>query len=78
MISAREQLIAEIEAFCRLHEMPVSTFGRLAFNNTALVHRMRKGRNVGIDTAEAIRLFMKAYRPPLRRRVRAGNDRAAA
>lgn len=76
MITAREKLLAEIEAFCRLHDMPVTAFGRLACNNTALVHRMRRGRNIRIDVAQTVELFMKVYRGPSRRRV--GNASAAA
>ena len=76
-MTAREQLLADIEAFLVEHDMPASTFGRLAANDTALVHRLRKGTDVRLHTADSLRLFMKAYKPP-KRRVRAGNDRAAA
>ena len=76
-MTARETLLAEIEAFLERHDLRPTTFGRLASNDTALVSRIRNGANVRLDTADALRLFMQCYKPPKPRRAR-GNDLAAA
>lgn len=76
-MTAREQLLSEIEAFLVKQDMRPTMFGRLASNDTALVSRLRAGANVRLDTADNLRAFMSSYRPVSRRPQR-GNDRAVA
>jgi len=76
-MTAREQLISEIEAFLERHQMYPTTFGRLAANDTALVSRLRNGASVRLDTADRLRKFMADYRPPKPRRATMGNAVAA-
>lgn len=76
-MTAREKLVAEIEAFLVKQDMYPTTFGRLAANDTALVSRLRAGASVRLDTAERLRDWMAAYQPP-KRQPRPGNDRRAA
>jgi hypothetical protein len=61
-LSVREsanQLLGEIEAFCRRHALAESTFGRQSVNDGKLCSRLRSGRNVTLETAEKIRDFMR-------------------
>ena len=78
MMTARDQLLAEIEAFIVAHDMPASTFGKLFSNDTAFVSRFRAGATVRLDTAERLRLFMKLYQAPKASRSRRGNASLAA
>lgn len=77
-MTAREQLLADIEAFIARHAMYPTTFGRLAANDTALVSRLRNGATVRLDTAERLRRFMSEYRPPKRPTSPRGNASVAA
>lgn len=77
-MTARDQLLAEIEAFLIAHDMPSSTFGKLFSNDTAFVSRFRAGATVRLDTADRLRLFMKLYQAPKSRRSRRGNGSSLA
>ena len=77
-MTAREQLLSEIEAFLVKQDMRPTTFGRLAMNDTALVSRLRAGANVRLDTADSLRAFMTGYAAVIRARAQRGNARAAA
>ena len=76
-MTAREKLLAEIEAFLKRADMDHTRFGTLAMNDTAFVTKMRRGRNVRIDTAERARAYIAAWKPPKKNPKRAA-DRAAA
>jgi hypothetical protein len=51
-------LIEEIESYCRRHEMAESTFGRMAVNDGKFVGRLRSGRTVTTKTLTRVRDFM--------------------
>jgi len=45
-----DQIIAQISEFCRQADMAESTFGRRAVNDGKLVHRLREGKRITIDS----------------------------
>jgi hypothetical protein len=55
--------ISEIEAFCAMHGMRESRFGRDAANDASLVADLRNGREPRRATVERIRRFMTALAP---------------
>lgn len=61
-MSERQKLKQEIDDFISEHGMKVTTFGRLALNDTAFYSGFVGGRSVGIDTIDALRVFMRSYR----------------
>jgi hypothetical protein len=54
-----DQLLSEIEAFCRRNALAESTFGRQSVNDGKLCSRLRSGKNVTLETAEKIRDFIQ-------------------
>lgn len=76
MITARQKLLADVEAFLQRHEMNYTSFGRQALNDTAFVARLRAGKDLRFDTAEKVRQFMDEY--PVRKKKAAHRDRAVA
>ena len=77
-MTAREKLLAEIDAFLERHNMRETAFGIKAVNDPALVSNMRyHGRNVRIDTAERLREFMASYKPERRPKKAAASQAAA-
>jgi hypothetical protein len=59
-----EALIADIEIYCRAHELAESTFGRMAVNDGKFVGRLRAGSNITTRTLTRVREFI-AKNPPL-------------
>ncbi len=51
-------LVADIEKYCRDHEIAETTFGRLAVNDGKFVGRLRAGRGVTTRTIERVRTFL--------------------
>lgn len=68
-MSAREKFLAEVEAFMSRHDMPPSTFGRLAMSDATFVFDLRKGQDIKMSTADRCRQFMNEYRAQRTRRV---------
>ena len=62
MSSTAESLLGEIEQFCRASRIAESTFGRQAVNDGKLCARLREGKDVTLDTAERIRIFIESHR----------------
>tara|TARA_B100001013_G_scaffold318745_1_gene227248 strand:- start:1061 stop:2497 length:1437 start_codon:yes stop_codon:yes gene_type:complete len=56
------ELLHEIEQFCRETSIAESTFGRQSVNDGKLCNRLRIGKNVTVNTAVKIRAFMDTYR----------------
>ncbi len=54
------QLLTDIEAFCRRNALAESTFGRRSVNDGKLCFRLRSGKNVTLETAAKIRDFMRS------------------
>ena len=55
-----DQIIAQISEFCRQADMAESTFGRRAVNDGKLVHRLREGKRITIDTLDRIQAYIGA------------------
>lgn len=49
-----DQLLAQISEYCRQAGMAELTFGRRAVNDGKLVHRLREGKRITVDTLERI------------------------
>ena len=77
MSTDREKLLNRIERFCLRHHMAETTFGRLVKNDTALVSRIRNGRNIGIRTVERINCWMRDYTPDAAERQKKADAVAA-
>lgn len=75
--AVRADVAREIEAFLERADMSAAQFGIDAMGDKRFVYELRKGRKIGPETIDAVRLFMAAYRVPKRKRP-AGNDRVAA
>jgi hypothetical protein len=58
-----DQLLNQISEFCRQADMAESTFGRRAVNDGKLVHRLREGKRITIDTLERIQAYISAAMP---------------
>lgn len=61
MNTAREQLLAEIEAFIARHDIRASYFGRDIAGDFSLVHRLRRGSGVRLETVDRIRRYIADY-----------------
>ena len=55
-----DQILSQISEYCRQAEMAESTFGRRAVNDGKLVHRLREGKRITIDTLDRIQAFIAA------------------
>ena len=53
-----DALLTQISGYCRHAGMAESTFGRRAVNDGKLVHRLREGKRITIDTLERIQAFV--------------------
>jgi hypothetical protein len=60
----REALLQDIEGFLDRVGMTATKFGKLSVNDPTLVHRMRKGADVRMETAEKLRKFMAEHQSP--------------
>lgn len=78
MTNTRDTLLKEIDAFLDRYGMAAAKFGEEAVSDPAFVLRLRAGRSPRIDTVDRVRQFMRDYRPPLKRRPKAAQERAAA
>ena len=58
-MDVQSDLLREIEEFLSRHRMAKTTFGLRAVNDGKLVDRLRTG-TVTLDTAQRIRIFMRA------------------
>ena len=55
-----DEILSQITEFCRTADMAESTFGRRAVNDGKLVHRLREGKRITIDTLERIQAYIAA------------------
>jgi hypothetical protein len=58
-----DDLLNDIEAFCRTHHIRESRFGRAAVNDTTFIPQLREGREPRRATIARVRHFMATYRP---------------
>src|SRR5258708_38973581 len=77
-----DQILSQISEFCRQAGVAESTFGRRAVNGGKLVHRLREGKRITVDTLERIRGFLgdgvpviNGPEPPIEKRDPTGNFR---
>lgn len=56
-----EQLLTDIDTFCKLYGMSESQFGILALNDKNFVPQIRDGRDLRFSTAEKCRDFMASH-----------------
>ena len=61
-----DELLAEIDAFLKRTQMPVTVFGLNACNDGKLIPTLKKGRRVWPETAQKIRAYIKNYKAPKR------------
>ncbi|WP_088183614.1 hypothetical protein [Sphingobium sp. Z007] len=64
MIPTEAEVLARIDKFCAEHEIPPTTFGRLAVGDSNLVSGLRRDRSVTLRTGRRIIEFMAAYPSP--------------
>src|SRR5437764_2975596 len=55
-----DQILSQISEFCRRADMAETTFGRRAVNDGKLVHRLREGKRITIDTLDRIQALIAA------------------
>src|SRR6516164_9681481 len=55
-----DEILSHISDFCRHADMAESTFGRRAVNDGKLVHRLREGKKITIDTLDRIQAYISA------------------
>src|SRR5438105_2555816 len=53
-----DQLLSQISDYCRQADMAESTFGRRAVNDGKLVHRLREGKRITIDTLDRMPFYI--------------------
>ena len=58
-----DEILSQITEFCRQADMAESTFGRRAVNDGKLVHRLREGKRITIDTLDRIQAYIAASSP---------------
>ena len=58
-----DQILSLIAEYCRQADMAESTFGRRAVNDGKLVHRLREGKRITIDTLDRIQAYIAASMP---------------
>src|SRR5450432_869739 len=58
-----DQILSLIQDYCRQVDMAESTFGRRAVNDGKLVHRLREGKRITIDTLDRIQAYIAASMP---------------
>src|SRR5262245_46179095 len=58
-----DEILSLISEFCRQADVAESTFGRRAVNDGKLVHRLREGKRITIDTLDRIQAYIAASTP---------------
>lgn len=61
-MNTQRKLLADIDEFCRRNDIGETEFGLLCCNNSAFMHRLRRGRNIRLDTYERVMKFMANYK----------------
>ena len=58
-----DQILSQISEYCRQADMAESTFGRRAVNDGKLVHRLREGKRITLDTLDRIQAYIATSTP---------------
>lgn len=71
-MSIRHELLQEIEAFLAKHKLSATALGTAALKDSAFMIRLRAGRNIGIESVDRLRTYMRNYpkQPPKREKSR--------
>ena len=64
MSNPNQQLLQQVEDYCRAAGIAESTFGRLAVNDGKLCNRLRAGKSITLDTAERVHSFIAQQQSP--------------
>ena len=78
MMSTRDTVLEEIEAFLLERDMAAHAFGERAMNDVAFVHRLRGGRGLTAKTIDKVRAFMARARELPEKKSRRREARSAA
>lgn len=62
-MTATDDLLTSILAYCKRRRISPSTLGQNAVKNSKLVERLRSGGSVSLRTAERVRAYMDANPP---------------
>lgn len=62
-LASDADILARIEKFCGEHEIPTTTFGRMAIGDGNLVPNLRANRSLTLKTARRVMDFMADYNP---------------
>lgn len=62
-MSVENLFLSDVEAFLERHEMPPTTFGKLALKDPTFVFKLRNGRDCRGSTERDVRGFMENYKP---------------
>lgn len=60
-MTMHEQLVADIQAFCKAHEISGAKFGELAVGDASFWWKVSRGRQPTLATYEKVRDFMATY-----------------
>ena len=60
-MNMQKQLIADVETFCKSHEISGAKFGELAVGDASFWFKLSRGRVPKLDTYEKVRNFMATY-----------------
>ena len=63
-MDTQQDLIGEIEAFCRYAGIAETTFGRQVVNDGKFVARLRDGKGVTTRTVARVRRYLSESAPP--------------
>lgn len=61
MIITKEQIIKDIEEYLKKVNMKESKFGKIYFNDTSLIYRLRKGLDPRLSTVNKIYEVINCY-----------------
>ena len=59
----KTQLVADITAFCKAHELSGARFSELATGDPTFWFKLTRGRDPKLSTYEKVRAFMADYKP---------------
>lgn len=62
-LASDADVLAQIKRFCKQHDIPPTTFGRMAIGDGNLVTNLEANRSLTLKTAGRVIAFMRDYRP---------------
>lgn len=63
MTRTRDQLLSDIKDFCLKNGIKHPRFGRQSIGDSRLIDRLDAGGDIGTIKMDAVRKFMKEYKP---------------